>query len=142
MNILTTLFAFLALSPLASASQPEQSWTLGQYKVESSHDSTGDQRLTILKDGQELYSKTVGQYWFVTVSGKKGSASHEPVASDVTGDGKPDLIIEQFPRNSQCCWSYTVVTLGPTVKEVATASGFPSPMTIEDVNGDGIFEIT
>jgi hypothetical protein len=142
MNILLTLIGFLALSPLASASQPEQSWTVGQYKIESSHAPTGDQRLAIVKDGQELYSKTVGQYWFVTVSGKKGNSSHEPVATDVTGDGKPDLIIEHFPRNSQCCWSYSIVTLGPAVKEIATVSGFPSPMTMEDVNGDGVYEIT
>lgn len=144
MTTLLTLIAFLTLSSAVDRPPADQTWTVDGYTIESGYEHTGDRRLTILKEGQEVYSKTVGQYWFVEVHhGKPSTSVHNPVVANVTGSGTPELVIEDFPRNSHCCWSYTVVSMGKTPpKEIASIGGFPSPMTFEDVNGDGIYEIT
>jgi hypothetical protein len=143
MTILLTLIGFLTLSPAVDRPPADQTWNVAGFRIESGYENTGDRRLTILKDGQEVYAKTVGQYWFVEVHhGKPSTSVHNPVVADVTGDGVPELVIEEFPRNSQCCWNYTVVSLGKSPKEVASVGGFPSPMTFEDINGDGVYEIT
>jgi hypothetical protein len=134
MLMLLTLMGFLATA--------DQSWTVGKYKVETAYEKNGERRLSIVKGGAEVYSKTAGQFWFISASKGKGKSSYDPVASDVTGDGVPDLVLETFPRSGTCCWSYTIVSLGTQVKEVASAGGFPSPMDLQDVNGDGVYEIT
>src|SRR5689334_5351187 len=106
MNTLLTLIAFFALWAPVSGPQPGD-WSIGQYKVESSYDSSGDRRLVISRDGHELYNERAGQFWFLTVSnGKQTGTSHDPVVADITGDGVPDLVVEEFPMHLECCWSY------------------------------------
>jgi len=140
---LITLIGFMALSTLASGSASDESWPVGRYTIETSHESTGDRRLSIMKDGQEVFTKTAGQFWFVAAGpGGIAKVAAEPSVSDVTGDGIPDLVLEQFPHNARCCWSYSIVSMGPAVKEITTVGGFPSPMTVEDINHDGVYELT
>jgi hypothetical protein len=141
MNTLLTLITLLTLWPPVIGAQPED-WSLGQYKVESTYDSAGGRRYSILKDGQQLFTERPGQFWFVTVAkGKQTGTSQEPKTADINADGAPDLIVEQFPTGRQCCWSYNIFSLGSTFKELAKAEGFSSPVTFEDVNGDAIYEI-
>src|ERR1051326_8412663 len=141
MKTLLTLIAFFTLWPVTGVAQPDE-WTIGQYKVESSYDRAGDRRFSILKDGKELYSETAGQFWFVNVAhGKQTGTSHDPKVADITGDGVPDLIVEEFPLQVECCWSYSVFSLGPTFKRLAKVEGLHSPMMFEDVNQDGVYEL-
>jgi hypothetical protein len=141
MRTLITLITVLIIASFTGTARAED-WSVGQYKLAIAYDSTGDTRLSVSKGGEEVFSKNVGQYWFITVArGKQTGTLKEPSTADVTGDGIPDLVIEQSPRRLACCWSYTVLSLGPTFKEVASAGGFPSPMTFEDVNKDGRYEL-
>lgn len=141
MNTLLTLITVFSLWPLATGPQPDD-WTIGQYKVESSYDRAGDRRFTILKDGKELYSERAGQFWFVDVAhGKETGTSHDPKPTDITGDGIPDLVVEEFPLHVECCWSYSIFSLGPNFKLEAKVEGLHSPMTFEDVNHDGVYEL-
>src|SRR5215467_10950788 len=100
MRLFTTLFAVIGLLIVSrpAGAAPNEGWSIGQYRVESSYDSGGDRRLTIQKDGKELYNETVGQFWFVSVArGKQTGTSQEPQVADITGDGIPDLVVEEFP---------------------------------------------
>src|ERR1041385_47941 len=82
----------------AAAGAPADNWAVGSYKVETSYESSGGRRFAIIRNGQTLFSKDVGQFWFVAVErGKPSKAQHEPVLADVTGDGVPDLIVEEYP---------------------------------------------
>ena len=142
MTMLLAIVAFLTLSPVLNAATHENEWTVGRYQLETSYESNGDRRLTILKDGKDVYSKAMGQFWFVSLDrGNQTGTGSEPVTADVNGDGIQDLVIEHFPRHAQCCWGYTIVSLGETPKELANLEGFPSPLTFHDVNADGIYEV-
>src|SRR5579884_4043991 len=117
MTVLLTLLGFLTLSPALNTPPVDNTWTVEGYTIQSSYDRTGDRILTIAKDGKEIYSKAFGQYWFVDVHpGKASTTSPTPVAADVTGDHIPDLVVESFPQHSQCCWSYSIISLGKTAK--------------------------
>jgi hypothetical protein len=103
MKSLFTTIAFFMLSATAIRAQADD-WTIGQYKVESSYDRAGYRQFTISKAGKDLYSETAGQFWFVTVAhGKQTGTSQEPKVADITGDGVPDLIVEEFPLRLECC---------------------------------------
>jgi hypothetical protein len=140
MKTLLTLAALLCFSSYGHTA--EDAWSLGPYKVETSYESSGGRRYTITRNGEALFSKFAGQFWFVSVAGRQPSSSlHEPVLKDINGDGVRDLIVEQYPVGGHCCWSYSVFSMGSKFKPVAEIGGFPSPMSFQDVNGDSVYEI-
>src|SRR4051812_20974525 len=126
MTMLFAMIAILTLSPAANAATPEDHWTVGHYQIESSYETNGDRRLTIVKDGRTVYSKSMGQFSFLSLShGKQTGSQSDPVAEDINGDGIPDLVMEHFPKSASCCFGYTIVSLGETPKELAEIDGFP-----------------
>jgi hypothetical protein len=96
----------------------------------------------ILKNGEEVFSTTVAGFRVISVSHGKEVDTSQPKATDITGDGVPDLIIEEFPRLPGCCWTYSIFGLGQEFHEIAHLSGFSGPMTFEDVNHNSEYEIT
>jgi hypothetical protein len=142
MKLLTTLILF-TLWPSAGVSQPqaEESRNFGEYRFEIGYEPSGGRNYKILKDGQELHQARPGQLKLLSVSNGKQIDPTEPTVTDITGDGTPELIVEEFPMNRSCCWSYSIFSLGRTFKQMARLEGFRSPITFEDVNRDKVYEV-
>jgi hypothetical protein len=52
--------------------------------------------------------------------GRSGTPLFADGTCDLTGDGEPDLIIEEFSGGAHCCTTYHVVQLGATPRMLAT----------------------
>jgi hypothetical protein len=137
------LIALLALWPQVNETQPEETWHFGQYRLERSYRIQGSSGYRIYKKDELVYSADPAGFGIISVSHGKQINPPEPTVTDITGNVVPELIIEEYPRNPGCCFSYSIFALGATkFREVAHLTGFPSPMTFEDVNHDSIYEIT
>jgi len=60
---------------------------------------------------------------------------------DITGDGRPNVVIIEFSGGAHCCLWYHILELGKSPKILATISGLHANPIFEDVDGDGVFEV-
>jgi hypothetical protein len=133
------LFAILSLWP---AGEPVAGDTLafGDYKFEVFYRSAGGRGYKITRNGEQLHISDKGQFNVLSVADGKQVYPVEPVVADITGDRVPELVVEEFPLGLRCCWSYSVFSLGKTFSKVAELTGLTSPIWLEDVNGDSVYE--
>jgi hypothetical protein len=136
--VLMAVLTFMFGNP----SQPDDRWHFGSYVLERSAHTGRGSGYRILKNDSEVHAAGPAGFRIISVANGKEIDMVEPTASDITGDGIPDLIIEEFPRTPGCCFNYSILSLGPKFKEVAYLTGFPSTMIFEDINRDSIYEIT
>jgi hypothetical protein len=67
-------------------------------------------------------------------------------ASDVTGDGYPDVMFETYDGGSHCCWGTVVYSLGPVptkVLDISSAAYYYAGTgrgSFRDLDSDGIYE--
>jgi hypothetical protein len=60
---------------------------------------------------------------------------------DITGDGRPDVIVSEWSGGAHCCYTTEVYSVGVEVAPVFSLStGHCGPGTFEDLDGDGVFE--
>jgi hypothetical protein len=63
------------------------------------------------------------------------------VGTDITGRGKPNLILSEWSGGAHCCFSFHVLELGDHPREIAVVRAEDSDYAhFEDVNHDGIYE--
>jgi hypothetical protein len=140
--ILALALLLLAPSPQTPHRRVDHSWTFGNYRLDAWYEQTGGRSYRILKNGDEVFSETAGEFRIVSVLRGKEIDLPEPKVADITADGIPELIIETFPRIHSCCFAYSVFSLGSRFRRVAHLTGFKSPLTFQDLNRDSIYEIT
>lgn len=60
---------------------------------------------------------------------------------DITGNGKPDIVIMEFTGGAHCCFEFHVYEVDPpgTMREIATIDGYDGG-SFDDVNGDALPE--
>jgi hypothetical protein len=61
-------------------------------------------------------------------------------ATDITGAGYPDLVIQTFSGGAHCCFSWTVYELGPALKRVLQSPDSNCEGELKDLDGDGTME--
>ena len=64
----------------------------------------------------------------------------QPLGTDITGEGHPDVIIQVFTGGAHCCFSTIVYDLGPTLSKVLEAPLSNCGGRFEDLDGDGVME--
>jgi hypothetical protein len=63
------------------------------------------------------------------------------LGTDITGNGKPNVILTQWSGGAHCCLTFHVLELGKSVREIASVEAMDSDYAhFEDINHDGIFE--
>ena len=64
-----------------------------------------------------------------------------PIGTDLTGRGKPNVIVNEWSGGAHCCFIFHVLELGTPVREVAAIRADDSDYAhFEDLNHDGKFE--
>jgi hypothetical protein len=135
------LTLLLAVLP-AWAAGADGRWTFGDYQVIAWYPNAVTAGYRILQKGDEVFSTTTAGFRIISVARGKEVELPQPAVSDITGDGAPDLIVEEYPHEAGCCWAYSIFQLGANFRQMAHVSGFTSPMTFEDVNRNSVYEIT
>jgi hypothetical protein len=62
------------------------------------------------------------------------------VGDDLTGDGRPNVLIEGYSMGAHCCFSYVLVALGEEAEVVWSASTADASLDLVDLDGDGVPE--
>ncbi len=66
---------------------------------------------------------------------------HIPVGTDITGLGKPNLILNVWTGGAHCCFEFHVIELGDVVREVATVDSEDSDYAhFEGIHHNGTYE--
>jgi hypothetical protein len=103
---------------------------VGTYTIRLVADSAARERIVDIKQG--------GHRVFAV---RAADARLEFVGRDITGDRVPDLVIQAFSGGMHCCSQATVLSLGPTLRVVASINGADGEIEFDDLDGDGILEV-
>jgi len=103
---------------------------VGDYLLRVIHDTTGDERVFDLKlRGRRAWAVRAANIRLLRIG------------RDITGDGVPDVIVEQFSGGMHCCTQSTVLGLGSAVHDYGTINGADGEVEFEDTDGDGVLEV-
>ena len=61
--------------------------------------------------------------------------------ADVTGDGEPDLVVEDFSMGAHCCFSYEVLSFSPDFTHAATLLGEHGEIEFANFDEDASLEM-
>lgn len=102
---------------------------VGDYLLRVIHDTTSDERVFDLKlRGRRAFAA------------RAVSIRLLHIGRDITGDGVPDVVVEQFSGGMHCCTQSTVLGLGPALHDYGTINGADGEVEFEDADGDGVLE--
>jgi hypothetical protein len=94
----------------------------------------------ILQDGRRLYAKE-GHTFKVEEPFGESDQKPFPMGMEITGDGQPNLIVEEYTGGAHCCFKYHVFEIGKRFRPIAVIYGGDSGIVFEDVNQDGKLEV-
>lgn len=102
---------------------------VGEFLLRVYHDTTADERVFDLKlRGRRVFAARAANIRLLFV------------ARDITGDGVPDVVVEQFSGGMHCCTQSTVLGLGPEFRDYGTIFGADGEVEFEDLDGDRVLE--
>jgi len=156
------LALLLSISPLALASPASDSVSpcTGMLKDQQkfanctvstfdSNEDDFDACVEVRRDGQLRYSKhgmgklVIGNDFNKNAGTNVSQVPDIPIGTDITGLGKPNVIFVEWSGGAHCCFTFHVLELGETVREVATVDAEDSDYAhFEDLKHDGTFEFT
>ncbi len=73
--------------------------------------------------------------------GSRNSAFPIEPGTDVTGDGRPDLVLLSFSGGAHCCFALEIYSLAPDFKLIATVDGENSPPLLQKREGEAAYVI-
>ncbi|HDT15664.1 MAG TPA: hypothetical protein ENN55_05580 [Firmicutes bacterium] len=95
----------------------------------------GRQVLEIKKDGKTVLTKEVDEKTGFKVTEDKS------VYEDLTGDGKPNFILQEYSEGESCANVFTVFTMDDDFEMKAQLSGLSEGIEFKDLDGDGVPEL-
>ena len=112
------------------------------FSVKTYRSDDGEGSFEILRDNKRVY----GQHgWCFFIGGKAGNEFEEmrmpPPGSDITGNGKPNLVVYEFTGGAHCCYIAYVFELGSSVKKIAEIDGGSDTLEFVDLDGDSLPEV-
>lgn len=106
-----------------------------------------DDCIQVLRDNRVVFSRHAVGKLVIGNDINKGSG-HEvrhppkiPIGTDITGLGKPNLLLSEWSGGAHCCFTFHVLELGDHPREIATVEAEDSDYAhFEDMNRDGVYE--
>ncbi len=120
--------------------------TYGDYTVKTVRGPEGvtDSMLQIFKAGTLVYA--TNSYNFFDPEEKPSDADdNRPKrprpCTNITGNGIPNLVVEEFSGGAHCCSTYHVFELGNEFREISTLDTYDAGANFVDLDQNGIFGI-
>jgi hypothetical protein len=100
----------------------------------------------VLRDNQVVFSEHTAAKFVIGGDINKSSGASVfhpksiPIGTDITGRGKPNLILGEWTGGAHCCFVFHVLELGDHVREIANLNAQDSDYAhFEDVNHGGVY---
>jgi hypothetical protein len=121
----------------------EQSQTVAGFDVRVERDRRelyGEKIMQVRWGGDDVFKET-GDHWYIG-GYVRGDGRAVEVGQDMTGNGIPDLILQETPEGAHPPSTFHILELRPgDAQLIATIHGVSDLGNIRDVDGDGTFEI-
>jgi hypothetical protein len=149
MVVLTSVMGFRA-QPVDAGSHPplQNSVSFGEYAVKTYFDPSSDQKdayFEIFKNNKVIYRKQAtetGERFVVgTLYDDDPDAKLVAMGNDITGDGKPDLLVSEWTGGANCCLTLHVFEIGSQFRKIASldaAFGDQGPHFVHLAQGPGL----
>jgi hypothetical protein len=117
------------------------------YRTSIYRNYDDDGCIEIYRDGHLVFSRKGGVF-YIGNSVNAGDTLDDgskipviPIGTDLTGRGKPDIILNEWSGGAHCCYQFHVVELGDTVRRIATIDAEDSDYAhFDDLDRKGIYE--
>lgn len=130
-------------APNPCSFRPEATETVrvGEYSVRRTRDNNGNACLQVRRGQRvEFTLRDAASYAF-----RNGPGESNPQitpGTDITGLGKPNLVVTEWTGGAHCCTILHVLELGPKVREIAAVDFMDTENAhFVDLDGDGVWEI-
>lgn len=131
--------------PLHSKLEDEQKFADFVIRIYRGADFDGC--VQVLRDNHVVFSKNADGIFIIGNDVNRDSKDEVfhppaiPLGTDITGLGKPNLILIEFSGGAHCCFTFHVVELGSSPQEIASIEAEHSDYAhFEDLNHDGTYE--
>jgi hypothetical protein len=112
------------------------------FSVKTYRSDDGEGSFEILRDNKRVYGQHGWLFFFEDQAGDENEAIRiPPPGADITGNGKPNLVVYEFTGGAHCCSEVSVFELGSSVKKIALIEGLHSPPEFVDLDGDSLPEV-
>ncbi|HTX14491.1 MAG TPA: hypothetical protein VMD77_04285 [Candidatus Baltobacteraceae bacterium] len=130
--------------PRLSNLDDEQKFADFDVRIYRGGEDAFDGCVQIFKSKQLVFSKREeGRFAIGNDIDHGGNVPAIPIGTDITGRGKPDLILNEWSGGAHCCFTFHVVELSDHPREIASVQAEHSDYAhFEDLNHDGIYEFT
>jgi len=110
----------------------------GEYLIRTYRWPEPEGCLQILRRGRVVCSLESTDF---KIGGNVESRASIPVGTDVTGTGKPDVVVAEWSGGAHCCFTLHVFELGEKFRTIAQIhAGHSDAATLSDLNHDGFYE--
>ena len=112
------------------------SYSVGRYRILGIRDLHADEEVAAhleIYDGDHIIFEADGYDFNLVDDGWLGQ--------DITGNGVPCVMVEEFSGGAHCCSTYLLLEFGPSFREAATIEARDSGIELADLNGDGLPEV-
>ncbi len=109
------------------------------YHITSSRTYPAGGTFTIEKNEKNVFTQD-GHVFYIGGDKILGTSKIVP-GTDITGDGKPNLLFYEWSGGAHCCYDATVMELSEPIKKIAVIKGHHSSPVFKDLDGDNVYEI-
>jgi len=95
----------------------------------------------VIKDGKTIITKEAGEKEGFKLNTAGENKALPQAFSDVTGDNKPDLVLQSYSEKDSCSNVYSVFSAEDDFKLMAEIKGLSEGISFKDLNGDGVPEL-
>jgi hypothetical protein len=108
------------------------------YKFSISADKSS---FEVSKNGQVILTKSAGEKESFQLGAGEGDKSFPKAGTDLTGDGRPDVVLKTKSEKDSCSNVYSVFSVGDDMALEAEIRGLSDGIEFKDLDKDGIPEI-
>jgi hypothetical protein len=112
------------------------------FTVRTYRSDAGEGSFAVLRDGKRAYER---EGWSFFIGGRPGNIDKAmrmpPPGIDITGNGRPNLVIYEWTGGVHCCFVAHVLELGSPVRMLTEIDGRHSTPTFVDLDGDSLPEV-
>jgi len=95
----------------------------------------------VKKDGKTIITKEAGEKEGFKLNTAGENKALPQAFSDVTGDKKPDLVLQSYSEKDSCSNVYSVFSMEDDFKLMAEIKGLSEGISFKDLNNDGVPEL-